>query len=344
MEAVSTEEIACLPPGLFAFTGQASFDAWTIGHALKEVGWSRYEYVMAHEQGLVYQRIRELVDAFPTWQHRADTGRPAFDERDILLCLIIRQYEKATFRRTESFLRLVKTELGLTRIPDASTMSRKNSSWRFRRLLERFHHFVLSTLPERKAVIATDATGFGRGKRSWRKTPFKYRAGREYVKANCAVEVPQRIILSPTLTPGRRFESATFEKTWDNLPSNVTPTRSLADSAYSGQPCLEIVRRHGATPFHDLPKNARLVRWPKTERQKMVHFARHWPNRFTELTIPRVIVETTFSNLKELFGDRLRCRTRVGRDSEVWSKVLALNIRIILFREWIAGVQTPEGA
>lgn len=344
MEAVATEEIASLPPGLFAFTGQASFDAWTIGHALKQVGWSRYEYVMAHEQGLVFQRIRELVDAFPTWQHRAGTGRPAFDERDILLCLVVRQYMRVTFRGAESFFRLVKTELSLTRVPDASTMSRKNSSRRFLHLFRRFHDFILASLPARKATIATDATGFGRGKRPWRKTPFPYRAGKEYVKANCAVEVPQRLILSPTLTPGRNFESATFEKTWDNLPDNVTPTRSLADSAYSGQPCLEIVRAHGATPFHDLPKNARLVRWPKTERQKLVNFARHWPNRFKKLKAPRVIVETTFSNLKELFGDRLRCRRKDGRDGEVWAKVVAHNIRIILFREWIAGESTPEAA
>jgi hypothetical protein len=76
----------------------------------------------------------------------------------------------------------------------------------------------------------------------------------------------------------------------------------------------------------------------------MVHFAIHWPNRFKELTAPRAIVETTFSNLKDLFGDRLRCRTKIGRDAEVWSKVLAPNIRIILFRKWIAGESSPAGA
>lgn len=121
----------------------------------------------------------------------------------------------------------------------------------------------------------------------------------------------------------------------------MKPYRSLADSAYSGQPCLEVVKAHGATPFHSLPKNARYFARPGTDRDQMVNFAVHWPKRVAKLRAMRALVETTFSNIKEVFGDRLRCRTRNGADNEVWGKVIAHNTRIIVQREVLAGAP-PE--
>jgi hypothetical protein len=330
---------AQLSPGLLAVTGQSATDAWSIADAVKKVGWARYEFFLANEPRLVFQRIRDLVQEFPTWQRRAATGRPSYDERDILLALLVRQYKEETFRGTEAFLRQCPDVLGLKRIPDATTLSRKNATPRFRQLMERLHFFILNTLPKRKAIVATDATGFGRRKRSWRETPFAYRAARKsgYIKANCAVEVPQRIILSPTITTARRYESVLFKKTWSKIPSNVTPTRSLADAAYSGNPCLEVVKAHGASAIHSIPKNAKYVDKPVTERDNLVHFARHWPKRYVKLKAMRALVETTFANIKELFGDRLSCRTDAGAANELLARCIAHNSRIIAQRALLCG-------
>jgi hypothetical protein len=338
MSASDAPAMPGLPPGLFEFSGQSCIDAWTITEALDQIGWSRYEYVLSHRFELCFQRIRDLVDAFPTWQHRNTFGRPQFDDRVILTSLLVRQFMRATFREAESFLRLTRGFFGFDRVPDASTLSLKNRSGRFLRLFERFFDFVLDQLPTRRAIIATDATGFGNDKRTWRDTPFPYRTkGRRYVKANCAVEIPTMLVRGTTITAGKLFESKTFEKTWDKLPGNVLPYRSLADSAYSGQPCVEAAVRHGATPFHDIPSNARLVRWPKTEREKMIHFAKHWPNRVKAIRGRRALVESTFSKVKELFGDRLRCRSWVGRQSEALAKYTAYNLHVINTREFISG-------
>src|SRR5581483_10654795 len=227
MDDVLAAELEALPPGLLDLTGQASLDAWTIGDALEAMGWPRYEFAMSREDGLMIHRLRTLVHEFPTWQHHNTFGRPQTDERAVLLGLLLRQFMKKTFRGVESFMRFARYELQLEHVPDASKMSRKNNSERFRLLLRRFHFFVLEDLPRRKAIIATDATGFGNDKRCWRKTPYPYRAttGR-FVKANCAVEVPQRLILSLVLTAGRRSESLSLEEVWDNLPGNVKPIRS----------------------------------------------------------------------------------------------------------------------
>jgi hypothetical protein len=165
-------------------------------------------------------------------------------------------------------------------------------------------------------------------------TPFPYRARRkEWVKANCTVEIPQMLILSFDLSPGRRSEALTMEKAWSRLPSNVKAYRSLADSAYSGQPCLEVVVAHGATPFHAFPENARHESIPISEREKMVNFGKHWTNRARKLRARRSLIETVFAKVKELYGERLRCRRWVARCNETIAKFAVYNLRTILHRE-----------
>jgi hypothetical protein len=325
-------------PGLFEFSGQSCIDAWTIGEAVAAVGWSRYDYALSHQPELCFQRIRDLVSQFPTWQRRNGFGRPETDEREILTGLLLRQFLDSTFRQVESFMRILRHFFGFNHVPDATTLSLKNRSHRFVHLLRRFHEFALEQLPKRKAIIATDATGFGTGKPAWRTTDYGFRAGRTWTKVNCAVEVPQLLVLSATfMRTSRRHESQAFADTWSKLPTNVEPTRSLADSAYSGQPCLEVAVAHGATPLHAIKENAKHRARPAIEYDRLVNFATHWPNRFQALTGRRALVETTFSKIKEIFGERLRCRTRIGRVNEAQAKLAAHNIRVLVNRQLIAG-------
>ena len=86
-----------------------------------------------------------------------------------------------------------------------------------------------------------------------------------------------------------------FPEVWDNLPNNVSPKRSLADSAYFGNDCLAAARRHGAVPLHGIKKNARHFPRPETHYQKMVSFWQHWPNRAAALYGKRNHAETAFS-------------------------------------------------
>ncbi|MHB8606468.1 MAG: hypothetical protein ACYDCK_14585, partial [Thermoplasmatota archaeon] len=50
----------------FRFSGQSSLAAWTLKEHFEKFGWSRYDAWLTHEPALCFQRIRELVDEFPT--------------------------------------------------------------------------------------------------------------------------------------------------------------------------------------------------------------------------------------------------------------------------------------
>lgn len=241
-----------------------------------------------------------------------------------------------TYRELESYMRVLADFFGIPHVPDATTMSEKNRTRRFFELLRRFHRFVLGLLPARRAVIATDATGYGGSKNAWRTTDYGLRATQDWVKSHAAVEVAAQLYLNAVSTGGRVHESRVFDDVWAEIPANVRPIRSLADAAYAGENCLRVAQENGATPLHGLKKNARHVARRTTRYQKLVNFATHWPNRFAALTGPRSHVEATFSATKQKFGERLRNRTPIARRNEVQAKQTAHNIRAILMREQLS--------
>lgn len=246
-----------LPAEAFRFSGQSSMDAWTLKDVLREHGWAKYDRWRSQETVLFLQRVRDLVQAFPTWQHVASTGRPPTDERTLLVAMFVRQAFRAPFAKVEGLLHRLSGFFGLKKVPDANTLSEHNRGERFSTLLSRFNQFILEDLPVRECVVATDATGYGAKKRSWNDTDYGLRATEGWIKSHCAIEVPQMLYLSTVQTAGGVHESQKFADIWRELPVNVEPFRSLADTAYSGEECLQTAfDRRNSAPSHPSRRQA----------------------------------------------------------------------------------------
>jgi hypothetical protein len=246
---------------------------------------------------------------------------------------LLRQFFDASFRGVESFLRLLADFFRLPRTPDANTLSRVNRTRRFTKVLRRFQAWILDQLPIRKSVVAIDATWYSNKKRPWQETDYGFRATESWLKVHAAVEIPTLLYVSTVVTRGSVHDSRAFGDVLDNLHENVRPIRTLADAAYAGDACLRAAEEHGATPLHKFRKDARHFAVPTTRLQKLVNFAKHWPNRFAVLTGRRALVETAFHCTKQRFGHQLRCRHPVARLNEILSKQAAHNARILLMRE-----------
>lgn len=136
-------------------------------------------------------------------------------------------------------------------------------------------------------------------------------------------------MLSYCLKDSNVHDSQMFPNVWDKLPKNVSPRRSLADSAYFGNNRLEAARRHGKVPLHGIKKNARHFPKPEKTYQKMASFWLHWPNRAAALYGKRNHAETAFSMIGRLFGYRIRCCSKTGRKNEVQAKVAMFNLLLL---------------
>ena len=149
------------------------------------------------------------------------------------------------------------------------------------------------------------------------------------MKAHVNIDEDSLMIMSYSLTDSNVHESVEFEKNWNNLPDNVTPLKSLADSAYTSNDILQLVRESGAIPYHGVKKNAVCKKHPKTSYDKLVYFARHFPEKFNDVYCMRGLVETVFSMIDARFGYRIRCRSDIGRKNEVHAKFASHNLRMI---------------
>ena len=318
-----------IPYEVFSFSGQSDLDTWNLRNTFEDFGPGVYSEWLVDELPFCLQRIKDLVYTFPFWQHRARTGRPPTKEHYLMIGYLIKQFFQATYRQTEAWLYLLKDFFRIQKVPDHTTFSLKNRTKRWSVIWKRFHKYVLSFLPKRSTTIATDATGFSGQKVGWNDVPYQVKANQEWVKLHATVETDFFFILSYELSKSNVHDSQKFEDLWINLPKNVEPKRSLADSAYSNHDCTQVARDLGATPYHGIKKNAILHLKPVSPFEKMINFGKHFPNRYAEVYNKRNHAETVFSMIGSRFGHRIRCRTKIGRKNEVQTKINSHNIRML---------------
>lgn len=213
---------------------------------------------------MAMEAIRRHADEFPFWQRRVRPGRPATEERTLLIAFMLQQLLDLTFRETEGLLGLVQQYYSIVSVPDHSTLCRKMSSRRWSIVMDRFAKHILASLPKRQAVVATDATGYSGRKRGWNETPYHRRVREDWLKVHAAIDVGEFIVLAYTLTESNVHESQVFKSVWEGLPSNVRPVRSLADAVYCSEAVLATAREHGATPLHAIKTSARNFEGPET--------------------------------------------------------------------------------
>jgi len=241
------------------------------------VDFDRYDDVAVNSLRLTLEMFRKQVDSFACWQYRCQTGRPACEGRILLVGFLVQQLLGLTFREAKGVLDMVRPYYRIKRVPDHSTLSKKQSSKRWTTVLERFFRHLLYKLLARSAVVATDATGDSGRKRGWRETKHSRRAIEDWVNVHAPIEIDEFVVLSYSLTRSNVHDSREFSNMWDRLPSNIGPIRSLADSAYVGNDHLAAARQHGATPFHSNERNACHVAKPIPFFSEAGLFCKHWP-------------------------------------------------------------------
>lgn len=315
---------------LFELSDDAKLGFWTHGDAIRRMGWGRYDAWLSHEPELVAQGIWQAINAFPTYQRTAATGRPPVDEHIVLYALVMKQFLGGSYRWIESQLRLLHRAGIVPATLDEATFRKRNTRTRWTHLLKRFFAWILGRLPSGDVVVATDATGYsGRGER-WRHTEHEFRAAAHWVKDHNAVAVPTQLYLAGVQTPGRVHDSKCFEAVWARLPQHLRPIRSLGDKAYAGQHCAEVARAHGAAPIHHVKVNARWRRKPSNDYEAMVRFQRQFPNRARALRAPRANVEATYSTTKRRLGASVRCRNPRAQKNEIIAKKIGHNLRRLM--------------
>ena len=97
---------------------------------------------------LAMEAIRLHANDFSFLQRTSGVGRPAYDERMVLIGIMVQQLLGLISRETEGLLTMVREYYRLERVPYHSMLDRKMSSKRWT-VLERFFQHLLAALPKR---------------------------------------------------------------------------------------------------------------------------------------------------------------------------------------------------
>ena len=262
---------------------------------------------------------------------RPGRGRPAWDWRILAVLLILCALLRKTWDDYEAELRKnisLAQVFGKTSLPSKSTLYRAFRSWPLR-----FWRIVLTHLVRefvRKDMwLLVDATGITlRSCSSW----FLARIGerirkRDHHKLHLLQLADWNLILDFRITRGKRHDSPVFRKMLRML-RNIGLV--FGDKVYCCKKTVAMILQRGGAPFLCFKKNAKtngLSPWATQVRFAKGFFSWVWMNIYHR----RNLVESAFSALKRRYGRALRSNLRETRRRELVLRLLAYNVRQILY-------------
>ena len=279
--------------------------------------------------------IRELP---PPWKARP-LGRKPHDPRIVALCCILRIALRHTYESIEAYLKrdeYLKRILGTNRLPGHSVIHRgmdrlsmtylrmalRKTIWRMRRA---------------GMDMAVDATGFSITDRSmWFDIRIRRKSTRgECIKLHIAVDVDTGVIHSFSITGWRGGDSTEFPRLMRDLPDLG---KVMGDAAYSSHDNLRLVEEKGGVPFIKFKKHAVAKQGIPTPWKRSLRTFLADPEGWMATYHRRSIVEAVFSSIKRTWGSTLRSRKHWNQRRELALKVLAYDVRQVLYNERARGL------
>jgi len=179
--------------------------------------------------------------------------------------------------------------------------------------------------------FAPDSTGFSTSRfHRWYDEKYgRERSGRVWLKAHAIVGTKTQIITSVIVGDENSADCPNFKPLVEStVASGFSLSTVVADKAYLSHDNLELVVRHGGTPYIPFKSNSTPGE-PGSVWDRM--YAMFLMNRpaFLKAYHARSNVESGFSMLKAKFRDNVRAKTPTAMRNEVLLKLLCHNVVVV---------------
>lgn len=254
---------------------------------------------------------RKLINKLPKFNSKFSNR--IYDNHQKMIILIFRQKMRMTYRGIIKFFRfsgLARALVGLTRVPDHSTLVKFHKRIDFKDL-----DSLLCKKPVRTSAI--DGSGFETTHMSYhyanawnRQDKRKYR---RYLKISIAIDTDSQYILSQKIRLGPRNDNLDFE----NVMKKIKCRYVVADKGYDSRKNRHFVLRdmnayphipYRKTSGYTYEKGKRKVKF----NEKIYH--------------QRSKVETVFSVIKRKYGSQILSRSFKTQKKELLIRLIAYNI------------------
>ena len=285
--------------------------------------WSQYNKNLVNRGSITLWLNKDCLDH---WVNKnGKRGRPAFTKEVIIAGLIIKTVYNLRFRALQGFfasiLRLLQLDL---KVPHYSLFCKraKEASSELPKLSKR-----------RPVEILIDSSGLKvRGEGEWKVKIHGHEKRRGWIKVHVAVDPKTQELIAIEVTDDMVADSTVFPRLIEKSPKTVRTV--LADGAYDRSSCRKYLYDQGLEGCIP-PRRYGKIR-EEVElgaRNDSLQIIRNLGNDEEAFSIwkklvgyhKRSLVETAFSRLKRLFGERLSNKKMVNLEAEVNFRCYVLN-------------------
>jgi hypothetical protein len=264
-------------------------------------------------------------DSQNQWVIKEKRGRPKFSSLVIKTGWILKTVYRLTFRTLQGFfnsiLKLMKLPL---ESPDYSLFSKRAAE-------------IMDDLPKlskrRPTDLVIDSSGFKvYGEGEWKVKIHGKDKPRKWIKAHIAVDPQSQEIIALEVTESSVGDAPMLPKLVEKAPKSVK--RVAADGAYDGFKCRAFLHSKAITGVIPPPINARIRgETALEERNDAIKIINYFGGEGIARSIwkkmvgyhKRSLVETAFSSVKRLFGDRLQSKIIQTQMLEMYLRCWAVN-------------------
>ncbi len=301
--------------------------------------WPSYNLAQTNEkthfQALLHDLCRTIQEPGQTM------GRPRLSLADMVFCAAFKVYSTVSARRFMVDVEDAHKKGYLSHMPCYNSIFKHFDMPELTPILRRL--IEQSSLPMKVADtnFAVDSSGFSTCQFvRWYNTKYgREQEAHRWLKVHLMCGTTTNIVTSVEITGREIADPLMFPSLVKATARNFRMREVSADRAYSSRRNLELVEKHGATPYVPFKSNTTgNGRGSETWEQLYHYFSMHW-EEFLEHYHQRSMVESTFAMIKAKFGASIRSKTDVAQVNELLCKVLCHNICVVIQCMYEIGIE-----
>ncbi|MBS3113522.1 transposase [Candidatus Woesearchaeota archaeon] len=300
--------------------------------------WRLYYLACRTQKEMFLHILKDSVDYLVIEQDYCGNGRPPVNFADVIKSLVIKSYNGLSSWGTETELNYAKSLGIIDNVYRKTSINKYMNSKRTVNTLHELYKIIalpIESIESEYGQYALDATGISNAykNKKWVDVRLEKKKHKTFTKLHILCGTRTNAIISARITDGTKHDSIYLKELIKDASKRFRLKEVSADKAYTSRKNCDIIGFAGARPFLMPKKNSKA--WNRGDScGYWGDMIRMWKNSQLLFGLGyhrRSIVESLFSALKREWGDYCRCKLQNTIETEILSKIVCYNIKILSF-------------
>lgn len=287
--------------------------------------------------------VEAVLDRETLWQ---GVGRPHTKLRDVLICLVIKEYFDLSLRRTIGLLWLLRRAGCIdVKVPCFKTLGNYMNNGSIQVYLDRLVELTAALFAQVERCMATDTSGISTScSSSWFNIRMRRRTMvHDHIMVHISVGTRSNVVVALDIRRDRGHENEVLRSHVEKVARNFDVEEWSGDRLYLTRKNCDAVAAIGAEPWFMLKSNTRAKAGGSPAWSRMVLAFRNRPDEAAMKYHRRSNVESTYSAKKRKFGSSVRGRSPTSQRIEETISWVGYNLSTVPRARYEFGIDIPFG-